>query len=227
MLDVRGRTTRRRLVALALGCAALGAPAAVLAQDAQVEAGFALAANLQARVATVAVTGGGGVALTVPELSPGLIIGFKTGRVVIGLGLEFDNFTTTQSQTVGGVTASVTNSNSDFLIGPDFQIAIVRSADQRVELIGDLALHLGHQFITQSMTPAPPPPPNPPPTNSNLLISYRLGPGVRFWAHRHFALQAATGFAGLAYKDLPAGNNAANDSSSHSIYTSIGALGVF
>jgi hypothetical protein len=216
-------------VAVAVGLATLGGSSAALAQEqAQAESGFALQASLSARVFTVAVAGAGaGAALSVPELGAGLSAGYKVGRIYIGLGLEFDNSTTSHSQTILGMTTSTSTSLSDFLIGPDFQFAIVRSADQRVELIGDLALHFGHQFQSVTMTPAPPPVPNPPPTNSNLLISYRLGPGIRFWAHRHFALQATTGFAGIAFIDLPAANNPANNSSSHSIYTAFGAMGVF
>jgi hypothetical protein len=50
---------------------------------------------------------------------------------------------------------------------------------------------------------------------------------VRFWAHRHFALQAVTGFAGEAYFDLPVNPPAMGNNSVHSIYATIGALGVF
>jgi hypothetical protein len=227
MLEVRGRSGRRRLVALALGLASLGAPAAALAQEGgQVEAGFAIEANLIARVFTIGVTGGGGATLSAPLLGPGLILGYKTGRILIGLGLEFSNNTQSTSTGVGANIVTTTTSDSNFLIGPDFQFAIVRSADQRVELIGDAALHFGHQFHEVTISPSPPPGPGGP-TDSNFILSYRIGPGLRFWAHRHFALQTVTGFAGQAYFDLPVNPPAQGNNSQHSIYVSIGALGVF
>jgi hypothetical protein len=47
------------------------------------------------------------------------------------------------------------------------------------ELIGDLALHFGHRFSSVSVSPAPLVTVNAP-SDSNFLLSYRLGPGVRF-----------------------------------------------
>jgi hypothetical protein len=250
MLDARGvatqflfasRSTLRGLLATAAFAAALGAGPQAFAQDAaQVESGFALTASLGARYGILTTVTAGGGAL--PAVTPlvGLTLGYKTGRIMIGVGLEFNNTTTNNTMCAGGIgtcgtaanpETSTTVSGSNFLIGPDFQFAIIRSADQRVELIGDAALHFGHQFndTTVSITPSPPPPPpNNAPTESNFLLSYRIGPGVRFWAHKHFAFQATTGFGGQAYFDIPIPNVPANgNNSQHGIYATFGAMGVF
>jgi hypothetical protein len=236
MLETKRVTARvgvRLLLASAACAAAVGISTAASAQEAQVENGFALEANLDVRLATVG--NGGMTPVGPPALAPGLILGYKANRILIGLGFEFSNSTSNQTQQVTAlnqtVTTSVTTSDSNFLIGPDFQFAMIRSADLRVELIGDAALHFGHQFhsVTTTITPSPPPNNNPtPPTDSNFLLSYRIGPGVRYWAHRHFALQAVVGFTGQAFFDLPVNNNpATGNNSQHSIFTAIGALGAF
>jgi hypothetical protein len=209
----------RRLAALALGLAALGAPSPALADDAQAESGFALQANLGARVNLLSLGGVGG-SKDVPAfnaLDTQLFGGYKLGRLVVGLGLEFFNATVTTSI----LNASMSSSTSAFLIGPEAQFAIVRSPDSRVELLGDFALHFGHLFIPNTRSTDP----------SNFLLSYQLGPGVRFWAHKHFAIHGLTGFAGELFHTIPASNApllAQNtDTSGHGIFGSFGMLGVF
>ena len=120
------------------------APALASAQEAQTEGGFALEANLGARFYSLGATTGGLPNVALPTV--GLIGGYKLGRILIGLGLELSNNTSNQTMNVGVGQVSVTTSDSSFLIGPDFQAALVRTADGRVELIGDLSLHFGHQF---------------------------------------------------------------------------------
>jgi hypothetical protein len=241
MLDTKRITTRGRsrlpgLAALALGLLALGAPAPAFAQDAPKENGFALNASLGARFSVLALGGAGVGAVTIglPTFQAGLMAGYKVDRIVIGLGIEFSNTTsntTNQSPVPPVTTTSTTTSNSTFLIGPELQAALVRSADRRVELIADASIHFGHAFQNVSVTITPPPPPvtGPSgPTESNFLLSYAIGPGVRYWPHQHFALQAITGFGGQAYFDLPVnGNPATGNNSQHGIFTTFGALGVF
>ncbi len=220
--------THRYVAALALGLGALAAPATALAQDdkGQVESGFALEASLGARFGVIAAGTGTGAAFGNSILT-GLFAGYKTGRIVLGLGLEFSNVTSNTTQNTGlGGQISTTTSDSDFLIGPEVQFAILRSPDSRVELIGDLSLHFGHEFQSTSITPSPPP--NNTPTDSNFLLTYAIGPGVRYWAHHHLALQALTGFGGAAFFDIPVNNNpATGNASEHGILASFGAVGVF
>jgi hypothetical protein len=222
--------TFRHLAALVLGGSALFASAPALAQEesrGQTESGFALEANVGARFFLIdAGTVAGIPSVALPEV--GLVAGYKTGRIFLGLGLDFANNTsnTTQATGIGGGTVSATTSESIFLIGPDFQVALLRTSDQRVELLGDISLHFGHAFASVTTTPATPP--NNTPTDSNFLLTYALGTGVRYWAHPHLALQVLTGFGGQAFFDLPVnGNPATGNNSQHGIFTSFGVLGVF
>lgn len=215
-------SSRRRVAALALGLAALAAPSVASAQDAQVESGFALQANIAVRTSLLSIAPAGNklptdVGLPGNGLDTQLFAGYKTGRLLIGLGLEFLNGTANTSVSTGPVTNSTSNATSAFLIGPEVQFAILRTADARVELIGDLALHFGHEFI-----------PNVNDGSSNFLLTYQIGPGVRFWAHKHFALNALTGFAGELWHYIPpSGSNGTLDLSAHGIFGSFGMMGVF
>ena len=218
--------TFRRFAALALGLGALAAPASAIAQEAQVESGFALNPSVGARFYNLgAATGGAVPNVALPQV--GLVAGYKSGRIFLGLGMEFSNNTSSASMNVGTGTVTTTTSDSQFLIGPEFQAALLRTSDNRVELIADLALHFGHEFQSTSISPSPPITVNAQ-TDSNFLLSYVLGVGVRFWAHPHLALQALTGFGGQAFFDLPVDNNpATGNNSQHGIFSSFGALGVF
>jgi hypothetical protein len=215
----RTQTSLRYAGALALGLAALGAPAKATAQEAQVENGFALEASLAGRTSVLTVANNlNNVGLPGNGLATGLFAGYKASRLIIGLGLEFFNATLTTS--AGNV--STTTSTSAFLIGPEVMFAVFRAADNRVDLFLDAALHFGHEFIPAQGNPPPPMQP------SNFLLSYQIGPGVRFWAHRHFAIQGLTGFAGELFHEIPpAGANASGDLSVHGILGQFGMLGVF
>lgn len=231
----RNGSTLRGLAAGALGAAALLAPAAALADDAQVESGFVLQTNLGLRANILNVTspslngnGTNAVGLPANNFDAQLFGGYKMGRVIIGLGIEFMNMTEHAGATVAGTNESATATHSAFLIGPEVMFAILRSPDNRVELFGDLALHFGHEFADVSTTPAQPA--TNAPTPSNFLLTYQLGPGVRFWAHKHFAIQGTTGFAGSLYHYIPASNDTNNTTfnlSSHGIFGSFGMLGAF
>jgi hypothetical protein len=219
------RTTfLRQAAALGLGLSALCASARASAQgDAQVENGFALQASIAARTGLLQVTNinNNNVALPGNGVDAGLFAGYKFGRAIFGLGLEFFNVTIAPT----GPGAGMSQSSSVFLIGPELQIAVVRVADNRVDLFFDAALHFGHEFIPNNN---PPPPPIMVQQPSNFLLSYQLGPGVRFWAHRHFAISGLTGFSGVLVHEIPPANqpNGENDSV-HGIFAQIGMLGVF
>lgn len=207
-----------------LGAAALCAPALASAQEGQTASGIALGANLGARDYFLASGGSGIPNVALPTV--GLMAGYKSGRLLLGLGLEFSNTTSNVTMGKGALQISATTSDSSFLIGPDFEAAIVRTADGRVELLGHVSLHFGHQSHTVSTTPSLGGSSGS--TPSNFLLSYALAPGLRYWLHPHLAVQAVTGFGGQAYFDMPVnGNPATGNNSQHGIFTSFGLLGVF
>ncbi len=215
----------RHLGAAALGMTVLGAPALAFAEEGQTESGFALEATLGARYGIFA--SGGGASIYGTGLQTGLFGGYKSGRIVVGLGLEFSNSTSSTAAMQGTQTVTTTTSDSNFLIGPEVQAALLRTSDGRVELIGDFSLHFGHEFQSTSVSPPPTVTVNVA-TDSNFLLSYAVAPGVRFWAHPHLAIQALAGFGGDAYFDLPVNNDpASGNHSEHGIFASFGMLGVF
>jgi hypothetical protein len=220
MLRVDSTTSRLRcLASLAVGLAALGASAPAQAEE-QVEKGFALQASLGAKSSLVTTNGGmNGVGTVLPGagLSTELFLGYKLDRLILGLGLEFSNETVNTSTTVLGTTTSTNTSTSTLLIGPNVDFALVKVADGKVELVGALALHFGHAFI-----------PNVNDGSSNFLLSYQVGPGVRLWAAKNFAITGLTGFGGELFHYIPPPNtNVSADSSDHGIFGTVGLMGVF
>ncbi len=191
-------------------------PSTTLSPNArQVEKGFVL----QSRIATQlfflnsqgATTGG---------LSGSLLLGYKMGRILLGIGCEYNNLT------VSVPTANVATSSSNFLVIPTLQVVLIRSPDQRVELVGSFRLGLGRpvgtgassSFIssvsstTMVVTP--------------LSLKYEIAPGVRFWAHPHLAVSALAGFSGEYYLFL----SRISDRSSrgeNSMAASLEVMGVF
>jgi hypothetical protein len=164
-----------------------------------------------------------------PILQPGLALGGKIGRVVLTLGAEFTNQTIDQRITSrAGANTTVNESISSFLVVPGIQVAMVRSRDARVELLGSVRLGIG----------APVGPPIAPTfTTSRVNFMFELAPGVRYWAHRHFALSLLAGFRGdyLFQSTSGAFNNDPSITSVvvsgadgvNGIFATIGGLGAF
>lgn len=216
--------THRIPKALLFLCCLLLCSSTALAQEyGQKDGGFVIQANVGGRVGLIDTISGSGtgtssVSALGNNLDVGLLLGFKMGRVILGLGLDFINFTINTNSSVVG-TPSSTTAASVFLLVPEVQAAIVRSADRRVEMIGDFALGMGHLFESGPGFTS---------TDSNFLLSYQVGPGVRYWPHRHFAVQALAGFAGNVYFDLPpAGTTTSENYQAHSLFASLGAMAVF
>lgn len=173
----------------------------------QIDGGFVLEANLGARVSLATFASNGeGAPLGSPGLQVSLLAGAKIGRVILGLDLGFYNFT----ESGGGASIS----ESALLLGPELQVALARSDDRRVELLGDAGIQLGHLFFSGGDIDV---------DDGNLYVSYQLGLGVRYWLHRQFAVQGLTGFGGEALVDT----DQSGATSAHGIFTSLGLLGVF
>jgi hypothetical protein len=180
----------------------------VEAPSGQQESGFALSASLGTRVGLLSTLTTGNFAGG-QGLVGNLELGFKADRIVGLLQLSFVDVS-------GGAGVRGTAS---FTMGPDFQFAIVRSDDKRVELLADIGISLGHLFGTSNTngftsTGVP----------GNLVIDYQLALGGRYWFHRQFALQGLTGFGGEAFVDLDGGGG---NVSAHGVFASLGMLSVF
>src|SRR5262249_7057051 len=128
--------------------------------------------------------GAGTGAIQVGALQGGIFAGYKLSRVIVGLGLELSRVAT------GDRTGNVSTSQADtaIYVTPGVRVAIVRTADKRVELFGSLDIGLGTTIHEESPAPM-----GPQPDQTVFLLNYRLGPGVRFWAHPQFAISAIAG----------------------------------
>lgn len=167
----------------------------------QVAKGFVLRASIGGRVGLVD-TGIGGILATGNDLEMGLFLGGKNGRVIGGVGMEFTNFTGNN------------NSVSSVIFAPEVMIALARSSDHRVELVADLSLGFGVYLPSGAGG-----------RNKSFQMTYHLAPGVRFWAHRHFAIQGLAGFAGLAIFPPSDSGSSAKPESIHGVYAGVGLLG--
>ena len=168
-------------------------------------------------------------------------LGYKIDRVIIGATFDFTRYGRSSTSTYDdgtGNTTEVTQDRSDynFVVGPELQVAFLRSPDQRAELVGNFGLLFG-TWGSDSTTTTDPPDPDPPPAESDiekteLLVRWRAAPGVRYWMHPNIAFTALVGFNGTHqirdYED-PSGPDSTTSSSSGvvSLYSEFGLVGVF
>jgi hypothetical protein len=141
------------------------------------------------------------------SLQGGLALGFKTGRVVFTVGLDIGAIDTRDSSTYRTTTT--------FLIVPGLQVALLRSRDHRVELVGSLRLGAGSTMTTDGSSTAKPP----------ALVMYEIAPAVRYWAHKQFAVQFLAGYGGEYQVITNFGGTTSNGR--HSLAASIGTMGLF
>lgn len=173
----------------------------------QVERGFVLRASLGGRASVLSSLGSSSSLLGLGSnsaLQIGVFAGGKIGRVMLGVGLDFSNLTVPSS---GSSTSSLTS----LIVAPEVMGVVARTADQRVEMLLDAALGLGGLIQSSG-------------SSNTLQLSYQLGPGVRYWAHRHFAVQGLTGFSGQVY--FPSGSSNASPTSLHGVFAALSVLGV-
>lgn len=173
-----------------------------------------------------------------PALQPGLAVGAKLGRVVLTLGAEFTSLsasTTTESRS-NGARSTMNRTSSAFLVVPGAQVAIVRSRDGRVELLGAVRFGFGAPISNTTLDPAPPPQMSTLNT-TRFSFMYELGPGVRYWPHRHFALNLLAGFRGDYVFENTTGRfpmdpsvtsvTTVNDNGLNGLFASLGGMGSF
>lgn len=137
----------------------------------------------------------------------GLAIGFKAGRAMFSVGADLSSIDQRNNINYERTTT--------FLIAPALQIALVRSRDQRIELVASVRAGAGTTTnnIVMDATPRP------------VLAMYEVAPAVRWWAHKHFAIQGLAGYSGN-YVILRSSSSKAS-LGVHSAIASIGTLGVF
>ena len=185
--------------------------------DAQKAIGFVVEPHLGTTLVSFVSTGPGGTTTSgLSSLQGGFLLGAKINRVIFGIGFDLERVAT-GSTPQGGTTSST--ATTDIMFTPGVRIAIVRSADQRVELFGQFDLGFGTTVTEQN-------------TNTSYFhLSYDIGPGLRFWAHRQFAVGAVTGLRGEFEFDTIKGNGGAGQSSTSSgltaVFASLQLTGVF
>ncbi|MSP58785.1 MAG: hypothetical protein EXR72_00305 [Myxococcales bacterium] len=153
----------------------------------QMASGFAVELHLGTQVASLGSDASGSL-VQLGVLQGGIFAGYKIQRVIVGLGFDIQRGASGTSMTG---TADTSRSATAILLSPGVRIAILRSADQRVELFGQVDLGFGRTFDDQT-----PPPMGLQPERSNFQFAYDVGPGLRYWLHPQFALGALTGLRG-------------------------------
>jgi hypothetical protein len=175
---------------------------------AQAGRGFVVSASLGVRPLTSPTMNNGNLGQTQGFTTQGgLAIGFKTGRLMLTLGLDLTSYDKKDTFSY--------QSTAAFLVIPGVQVAIVRSRDQHVELVGSLRLGAGATMTSDPTST----------TQTPVIVMYEIAPAIRWWAHKQFAVQMLAGYGG-EYSILR-NTTATTASGLHSLVTSIGAVGVF
>ena len=170
--------------------------------------GFVVAAQFGVRPTFASALNAGAVTTSMTSaLQGGLGIGFKTGRVVMTLGLDLGAIDVRDTFTYRTTTT--------FLIVPGLQVALVRSKDHRVELVGSLRVGAGSTMTTDASSTL----------KSPALVMYEIAPAVRYWAHKQFAVQFLAGYGGeYSIVSTSSGNTATGQ---HGLSAAIGTIGIF
>lgn len=184
----------------------------------QADHGVVVEARLGSDLVTIGTTGplGTGAVGTISGLQGGIFGGYKIKRVIFGLGFDLSRVA---SGTSTGNTSTST-SNTSILFTPGVSVAIVRSADKRVELFGQFDMGFG-TTVGDAIAKG----------ESIFRLTYDVGPGLRYWVHPQFAFGAFAGLNGNFEWDTRAANNGMPSTTDSSGLTSIFAqlqfMGVF
>jgi hypothetical protein len=141
------------------------------------ERGFALESSIGLQVGSTPVGAIG--------LRGNLFAGYEIGRVIVGLDLQLG----------GSFGAYGDSSATQFVLagGPGVRIALVRSSDRRLELVGQLDIGAGHTFggSGPGWDAVLGLPPGATLGNDSVQVYGALGPAIRYWLHRQFAVQSS------------------------------------
>ena len=166
----------------------------------QKDSGFTFGVNISTNFFTVVPQ----LSLDLGIVQGGLFAGYKVGRFIFGLGFDIERVA--KEQTIG---ATVSSSSTAVLFLPGVRVALLRSADLKVELFGQFDIGYGHTFSD--------PGPSAPATSntSNHRLVYQVGPGLRYWLHPQFAFSATAALRGdFAFNSMSQPNQIPQSSSS-------------
>jgi hypothetical protein len=147
------------------------------------------------------------------QTRPGAFFGWRTKWVTVGLGMELDRAMQSQSFMGGGDTKTVI---TYWLASPGIRVVVASADDHRTELVGQLDFGIG-QVITSFDVSQP---------NQKVdLYRFQIGPGLRHWLTRSFALGAS---AGLRYENASQDQSGSmSELSSTGFFSAVQVLGVF
>jgi len=150
---------------------ASAARAAANESAAQQPSGFAFEAQLGNELSYLSTN------LAIIGMRGGFLMGLKTDRTILGVGLDVTRVTRDSSE--AGVTS--TGTTTAYLALAGARVAFAQSDDYRVEMFGQLDLGIGG--YSSDLT-----------TDNNDVTRYlvQIGPGLRFWPHRSLAIGAVT-----------------------------------
>lgn len=193
----------------------------------QKDKGIVLLCNFSARLFMIAADGSNTPSQS--AMQGGIFGGYKKGRVLFGLGFDISNFDTEVRYSDGTNTAKGIVSNTGFLFSPGAQFSIVRSADQRVELIGAAQVGLGSIIRRNVQDPELPVEQQVVRDESNFYLQYKLAPGLRVWALPQLAFNLLTGISGdhlFTFSNNPSGLRD-DQRATTAFFLNLGAMGVF
>ena len=182
-------------------------------RPAQAGRGFVMSAAFGIQPLVIPVLSAGSndqsiTAVTSTGIAGQLAIGYKFGRAILSLGLNLGSVFDKRSLD--------SLASTSFMVVPGLQVALVRSRDQRAELIGVMRFGAGATIPSNSSLTGSKP---------DTLLFYELAPGARYWMHTQFAMQFTAGFAGqlLMSNNVLAGEIVA----AHGLSAALGAVGIF
>ncbi|HEY2745769.1 MAG TPA: outer membrane beta-barrel protein [Polyangia bacterium] len=173
---------RKLVMVAALALVPSLARAEVHLDGGQADHGVVVEARIGSELVELVTTGPTSTTVsTLSGLQGGIFGGYKIKRVIFGLG--FDIARTASGTSTGNTTTS--SATTSVLFTPGVSVAIVRSADKRVELFGQFDMGFG-TTLGDAVAKG----------ESIFRLTYDVGPGVRYWVHPQFAFGALAGVAG-------------------------------
>ena len=158
-----------------------------------------------------------------------LALGAKLGRALLTLGFELDYFDASTTLTSPAGMSTVSASTTSYLITPGLQLALLRVAASRIELLASAQVGIGQANTSRKHDPAVPQSVLSETPSQTLHVNYQLGPGIRVFVLPRLALSLVTGVAGdhfFAGQDSSVGVRS-DRLANLSLFGNLGVLAVF